>query len=130
MIARHDGQVVLVAGAVPGERVAARVERAERRIAFAVVTRVLEASPDRRDGFSDAACGGCAYSHIAYPRQLTLKGDIVRDTFLRIGRIALEQPSLSRRLPSATTACARASTFTDRASASIAKGRTPCASHR
>ncbi len=31
MIARHDGQVVLVAGAVPGERVAARVERAERR---------------------------------------------------------------------------------------------------
>ena len=92
MIARHDGQVVLVAGAVPGERVAARVERAERRIAFAVVTRVLEASPDRRDGFTDAACGGCAYSHIAYPRQLALKGDILRDTFLRIGHIALEQP--------------------------------------
>ena len=91
MIARHDGQVVLVAGAVPGERVAARVERAERRIAFAVVTRVLEASPDRRDGFSDAACGGCAYSHVAYPRQLALKGDILRETFLRIGHIALEQ---------------------------------------
>ena len=78
MIARHDGQVVLVAGAVPGERVAARVERAERRIAFAAVTRVLEASPDRREGFSDAACGGCAYSHIAYPRQVALEGDIVR----------------------------------------------------
>ena len=92
MIARHDGQVVLVAGAVPGERVAARVERAERRIAFAVVTRVLEASPDRREGFSDAACGGCAYSHITYPRQLGLKGDVVQDTFLRIGRITLEQP--------------------------------------
>jgi 23S rRNA (uracil1939-C5)-methyltransferase len=92
MIARHDGQVVLVAGAVPGERVAARVERAERRIAFAAVTRVLEASADRREGFSDAACGGCAYSHIAYPRQLALKGDVVRDTFLRIGRIALDEP--------------------------------------
>lgn len=92
MIARHDGQVVLVAGALPGERVVARVERAERRIAFAVVTRVLEASPDRRDGFTDAACGGCAYSHIAYPRQLALKADILRDTFLRIGHITLEQP--------------------------------------
>ena len=27
MLARHDGQVVLVAGAIPGERVRARIER-------------------------------------------------------------------------------------------------------
>ena len=92
MIARHDGQVVLVAGAVPGERVVARIERTERRLAFASVVDVTEASPDRREGFADPACGGCVYSHIAYPRQLALKADIVRDAFFRLGRIPLDLP--------------------------------------
>ena len=33
MIARHLGQVVLVRGAIPGERVTAWIERAEKRMA-------------------------------------------------------------------------------------------------
>ncbi len=92
MIARHDGQVVLVSGAVPGERVVARIERAERRLAFASVVEVKDASPDRRAGLADPSCGGCVYSHIAYPRQLALKADIVRDAFLRLGRMPLDGP--------------------------------------
>jgi 23S rRNA (uracil1939-C5)-methyltransferase len=92
MIGRHDGQVVLVAGAVPGERVTVRVERVERRLAFGDVVDVKEPSPDRRSGFADPLCGGCAYSHIRYPRQLALKADIVRDAFLRIGRIPIDAP--------------------------------------
>ena len=92
MIARHDGQVVLVSGAVPGERVIARIERTERRLAFASVIDVRAASPDRRAGFPDPSCGGCVYSHIAYPRQLTLKSDIVRDAFLRLGRLPIDVP--------------------------------------
>jgi 23S rRNA (uracil1939-C5)-methyltransferase len=91
MIARHDGQVVLIAGAIPGERVVARVERVERRLAFATVVDVAEPSPDRRPGFPDPLCGGCVYSHISYERQLAIKADVVRDAFLRIGRIRLEQ---------------------------------------
>ena len=43
MIARHDGAIVLVAGAIPGERVVARVEREQRRTIFARVVEVLEA---------------------------------------------------------------------------------------
>lgn len=92
MIARHDGQVVLVSGAVPGERVVARIERTERRLAFASVVEVKDASPDRRAGLADPSCGGCVYSHIAYPRQLALKADIVRDAFLRLGRMPLDGP--------------------------------------
>ena len=92
MIARSDGQVILVSGAVPGERVIARVERTERRLAFASVVDVSEPSIDRRAGFADPACGGCVYSHIAYSRQLTLKSEIVRDAFLRLGRITVDEP--------------------------------------
>jgi 23S rRNA (uracil1939-C5)-methyltransferase len=89
MIARYDGQVVLVAGAVPGERVIARLERVERKLAFATVADVRDPSPDRREPFPDPLCGGCVYSHIAYPRQLDIKAEIVRDAFLRIGRLPL-----------------------------------------
>lgn len=90
MIARHEGQILLVAGAIPGERVAARIERVEKRLAFASTTSVLEASPDRREA-ADPLCGGCVYAHIAYPRQVTLKSEIISDAFTRIGRIPLSQ---------------------------------------
>jgi 23S rRNA (uracil1939-C5)-methyltransferase len=92
MIARSGGQVILVSGAVPGERVIARVERTERRLAFASVVDVSEPSIDRRAGFADPTCGGCVYSHIAYSRQLTLKSEIVLDAFQRLGRIPVDGP--------------------------------------
>ena len=92
MIGRYDGQVVLVAGAVPGEIVSARVERADKRLAFAVVTGIATASPDRRAGFGDPACGGCLYSHISYARQRELKSEIIADAFARIGREPLSGP--------------------------------------
>jgi 23S rRNA (uracil1939-C5)-methyltransferase len=90
MIARHEGQVVLVAGAVPGERVRARIEKADKRLAFAQALDIVEGSPDRRPPFADPRCGGCVFSHVAYPRQLDLKREIVLDAFQRIGRITLD----------------------------------------
>jgi 23S rRNA (uracil1939-C5)-methyltransferase len=90
MIARHDGEVLLVAGGIPGERVLARVTRAEKRVAFASTLRVIEASADRRAGTNDPACGGCLYSFIQYSRQLELKSEIIRDAFQRIGHIPLD----------------------------------------
>ncbi|HEY7287814.1 MAG TPA: RsmD family RNA methyltransferase [Vicinamibacterales bacterium] len=92
MIARADGQVVLVTGAIPGERVRARIDRVGRSVAFATAIEVQESSRDRRAGFPDPACGGCVYSHIAYPRQLEIKGQVVVDAFARIGRLELPAP--------------------------------------
>jgi len=90
MIARHEGQVVLVAGVVPGERATVRVERSEKRLAFASATEILEPSSDRRDPPFDPACGGVLFAHIAYARQVALKAEIIVDAFTRIGRIPLD----------------------------------------
>lgn len=90
MIARHDGEVLLVSGAIPGETVAAVVTRAEKRVAFADTVRVAAPSPDRRTPQADPSCGGCLFAHIAYPRQVQLKAEIIREAFARIGHIPVE----------------------------------------
>jgi len=92
MLARHAGLVVLVSGTIPGERVMARVERVAKGVAFAETEDVITASPDRRPGSPDWRCGGDVLSHIAYPRQLTLKSQIIQDAFARIGRMPLGAP--------------------------------------
>jgi 23S rRNA (uracil1939-C5)-methyltransferase len=91
MIARHEGQIVLVAGAIPGERVVATVERADRRLAFASVSRILEPSPSRRSPAADPLCGGCLYAHIDYAAQPRIKSEVIADAFSRLGHIPLEQ---------------------------------------
>ena len=88
MIARHEGQIVLVLGAIPGERVRARVEKADRQLAFASTVDVVTPSSDRREPYVDPLCGGCLYAHISYRRQLRVKADVIVDAFVRLGRFA------------------------------------------
>jgi 23S rRNA (uracil1939-C5)-methyltransferase len=92
MLARHEGMVVLVAGAIPGERVRARVERVERSLAFARVVDVVEPHPARRAVDGDPRCGGSVLAHIAYEDQCRLKGEVIRDALARVGRIPIEGP--------------------------------------
>lgn len=92
MIARADGQVVLVAGAIPGERVTARVERVGKGVAYAQALSFEDPSPDRRPPTADPSCGGCLYAHIAYPRQLEIKAQVIADACARIGRFVLAEP--------------------------------------
>ena len=92
MIARHDGRVVLESGAIPGERVRARLVRVAKGVAHAETVAIDEPSPDRRVASGDPLCGGCLYSHIAYPRQLEIKSQVIADAFTRIGRLELPAP--------------------------------------
>lgn len=92
MIARHDGMVVLVAGAIPDELVRARVERVERSMALATVSEVLEAHPSRREVAFDPRCGGAVYAHIGIEHQRALKGEVVVDALRRLGRLPWETP--------------------------------------
>ncbi len=101
MIARLDGQIVLLNGAIPGERVRARVERRAKGVLYASTVGVDTASPDRRPVVGDPECGGCLYAHVQYPRQLALKSEIIADAFSRIAKFSLPAPVAV--MPSAET---------------------------
>src|SRR5262245_35514593 len=83
MIARLDGRVVLVSGAIPGERVTARLDEIGKGVAYATTIAVEEASPDRRDPCTDIRCGGSLYAHVAYERQLAIKSQVIADALAR-----------------------------------------------
>jgi 23S rRNA (uracil1939-C5)-methyltransferase len=88
MIARADGQVILVSGVVPGERAKIQIDRVGKGVAYGRATTIEEPSSDRRVAFIDPACGGCSYAYIAYPRQLAIKAEVIADGFGRIGHIS------------------------------------------
>ena len=92
MLARHEGRVVLVWGAIPGERIRAQVERAGRGVLYAEASEILARSADRRDAGPDWRCGGNVFAHIAYERQRGLKADIIRETLRRIGHVPVAAP--------------------------------------
>lgn len=91
-VARHEGRVVFVRHALPGERVLARVTDDSRDSYWrADAVRVLRASPDRVPApcpvAAPAGCGGCDWQHVAPHRQRLLKADVVREQLRRIARI-------------------------------------------
>jgi len=87
MIARSNGQVILVSGVVPGELAAVYIDRIGNGVAYGHAASIEEPSADRRPAFVDPACGGCLYAHIGYARQLEIKAQVIADALVRIGRI-------------------------------------------
>jgi 23S rRNA (uracil1939-C5)-methyltransferase len=92
MIARHEGRVVFVRGAIPGERVMAQIVRQAKGVAWAEVREILEPSPDRRPAPADSACGGAYFAHVCPARQRALKAEIIVDALRRIGKHRLAEP--------------------------------------
>ena len=95
MLARDNGRVIFVAGAIPGERVRARIVGATKHAVFASVMDVLDASPDRRTPAHDPLCGGADFAHIAYDRQRALKREILIDAFRRLARLTIDPPPVA-----------------------------------
>ena len=84
-----DGRVCFVPLTLPGERALVRVVREKKSFLEAEVVRLTEASVGRVHPRCPifGKCGGCAYQHAAYPRQLDIKHGQVRDLLRRIGGI-------------------------------------------
>jgi len=97
-VARHEGRVVFVRHAVPGEKVRVRLTDAGDGAKFwrADVIEVLEASPDRVEHFWRPAdslrawshgrppVGGAEFGHITLARQRSLKADVLAEQLTRL----------------------------------------------
>jgi 23S rRNA (uracil1939-C5)-methyltransferase len=84
-VARHDGYVVFVAGAVPGDRVRATVGKAKKAYAEARAIEIVEPSPDRVPARADHP--GAPWQVLPYERQLAVKAAQVREALERIGHL-------------------------------------------
>jgi 23S rRNA (uracil1939-C5)-methyltransferase len=86
-LGRAEGLVCFVDGGLPGETVDIAVTHRRRSYVRGQVAAVVEASPDRVDAPCPyfGPCGGCQWQHMAYPRQLLAKRDIVAEQVRRQG---------------------------------------------
>ncbi|MBI3005392.1 MAG: 23S rRNA (uracil(1939)-C(5))-methyltransferase RlmD [Ignavibacteriales bacterium] len=86
-VARSNGFVFFVTGAVPGDIVTARVFKVKKNYAEAKVVRVERPSPLRVQPRCKhfGPCGGCQWQHVEYQAQLRFKQQRVVDAFQRIG---------------------------------------------
>lgn len=87
-VARDEGFVVFVAGALPGDRVRAEVTKSKRNHAEARTVELIEAGPDRipdRCDHGGEPCPGAPWQGLAYEQQLHHKSEQVMDSLRRLG---------------------------------------------
>ena len=86
-IARIDGQVVFVHGAVRGETCDVLEMKVLKNAAFGKIAALAEPSPARRqpDCPYYGRCGGCDFRHMSYEEELWAKRARVQDALTRIG---------------------------------------------
>jgi len=88
-VGRADGFTLFVQGALPGERVRAKVLKVKKQYGYAKMLELLQASPDRVEAPCPIyrQCGGCQLQHMDYAAQLAWKRQHVIDSLTRIGKL-------------------------------------------
>jgi 23S rRNA (uracil1939-C5)-methyltransferase len=92
-VARVDGKVVFIEGALPGERVRWQRLRAKARFDTGRVVEVLSASSQRTTprcphfGLQPGSCGGCSMQHLEVRAQVAIKQRMLEESLARIGHV-------------------------------------------
>lgn len=94
-IARHEGKVIFMENAVPGDRVTVRITKDKKDWAEGRILEIKSYSPERIDPFCShfGVCGGCQWQMLPYEKQLEYKQDQVVQSLRRIGKLDL--PAIS-----------------------------------
>jgi 23S rRNA (uracil1939-C5)-methyltransferase len=90
-IAKVDGKVIFIEGAVPGDTVDVRLSKNKKDWAEGRAIRIKELSKERVTPFCShfGVCGGCKWQMLPYAKQLEYKQDEVAQQMKRIGKIDL-----------------------------------------
>jgi 23S rRNA (uracil1939-C5)-methyltransferase len=87
-VARSEGLVVFVSGALPGDRVRVEITKAKKRFAEARTIELLQPSAERiadRCIHEGEPCPGAPWQGLTYARQLTHKSEQADEALRRIG---------------------------------------------
>lgn len=101
-ICRHDNMVVFVAGALPGERITAKIIHVKKNYAYGLLQTVIEPSIHRQEPPCPhfGKCGGCSCQHMTYDYTLAYKTSVVQDCFTKIAKLPCTvQPALAAKTP-------------------------------
>jgi len=86
-VARIDGKVCFVEGALPGERVRFVRMSEKKRFVVGRATEILVPSSHRVKPVCPyyGVCGGCQYQHLSYEKEVYYKAEQVKELLIRIG---------------------------------------------
>ena len=92
-LAKHDGKVIFMENAVPGDIVSVRLIKNKKDWAEGQVLRTTTLSPERIQPFCKhfGVCGGCQWQMLPYEKQLEYKQDQVLQSLRRIGKLELPE---------------------------------------
>jgi len=93
-LGRIDGKPVFIEGGAPCETVLVRVTQEKKTWVRAQLLEIIEPSPFRVDPFClyyGGGCGGCNLLHIKYQAQLDAKVSILKELFLKIAALDLQE---------------------------------------
>jgi len=90
-VARHEGMVVFVSGAAPGDTVDVELTKIKSAFLEGRTVAITKYSDNRDTPFCRhfGMCGGCSWQHIQYDTQLQYKQQQVIDNLERIGGLTL-----------------------------------------
>lgn len=91
-IGRYENLAVFVDGTAPDDEITAHIIKVKKNYAIGKIQKFHKKSKMRieSDCPVDARCGGCAYRHIRYDKELEIKKQAVTDAMNRIGGIDVE----------------------------------------
>lgn len=92
-LARLEGKVVFIEGAVPGDVVDVRVSKNKKDWAEGKAIRFHQFSTERVEPFCEhfGICGGCKWQMLSYAKQLQYKQEEVEQQMRRIGKVGLPE---------------------------------------
>lgn len=91
-IAKHEGLVIFVENACPGDKLKVKITKLNKNWANAKIVEIIKGSTHRVEPFCamQNVCGGCQLQFIDYDYQLQLKKEIIEDAMKNVGGINVE----------------------------------------
>ncbi len=95
-LARYENRVLFIKGALEGEKVKVKLTKSKKDYLEATLVEIVKPSKSRVEPICEyyGVCGGCDLQHLEHHAQIDAKEKIIKENFLRIGKIDLDKDKI------------------------------------